>query len=153
HGRCLASRRLRCRPRQWLGCPALAQPGRVPAAEQRRRPARRAPSVESRTDSVANPAAGAGRHGDDVAMVTPIRVLICDDHTLVRSGLRKLLECEPELTVVGEAGTAEEAIQAAREKQPDVLLLDVVMPGRSGIEALPDLTKAAPATRVLILSM
>jgi len=86
-------------------------------------------------------------------MAESISVLICDDHALVRSGLRRLLEAEPEIEVVGEAADAEEAIAATAARQPDVLLLDVVMPGRSGIEALPELTAAAPATRVLVLSM
>ena len=81
-----------------------------------------------------------------------IRVLICDDHALVRSGLRKLLEDEG-IVVSGEAASAEEAIQRVREDAPDVLLLDVTMPGRSGIEALPDLTAAAPQMKVLMLSM
>ena len=86
-------------------------------------------------------------------MVLPIRVLICDDHALVRSGLRKLLECEPDLAVVDEAANAEEAIGKSKAKQPHVLLLDIVMPGRSGIYALPDIFEAAPATKVLVLSM
>jgi two-component system, NarL family, response regulator NreC len=86
-------------------------------------------------------------------VTTSIRVLICDDHALVRSGLHKLLECEPELEVVGEAANAEEAIERSRTDRPDVLLLDVVMPGRSGIDALPDIQSAAPGTKVLMLSM
>src|SRR5450755_3760925 len=86
-------------------------------------------------------------------MVGSIRVQLCDDHALVRAGLRRLLDAEPDLTVVGESGNAEEAIAQARAEQPDVLLLDVVLPGRSGIEALADLASVAPATRVLMLSM
>ena len=82
-----------------------------------------------------------------------IRILVCDDHALVRAGLHKLLETEPDLEVVGEAATAEEALDRARSDAPDVLLLDVVMPGRSGIDALPEILAAAPATRVLMLSM
>lgn len=82
-----------------------------------------------------------------------IRVQICDDHALVRSGLRRLLEAEPDLTVVGEAASADEATAQARELQPDVLLLDIVMPGRSGIDALPEITSSSPATKVLVLSM
>ena len=82
-----------------------------------------------------------------------IRVLLCDDHALVRSGLHKLLEGEPDLEVVGEAANAGEALERARTDRPDVLLLDVVMPGRSGIDALPDILAAAPATKVLMLSM
>jgi two-component system response regulator NreC len=82
-----------------------------------------------------------------------VSVLICDDHALVRSGLRKLLESEVGVEVVGEAADAEEAIERVAAEQPDVLLLDVVLPGRSGIEALPDLLAAAPETQVLVLSM
>ena len=88
-----------------------------------------------------------------MGVTTSIRVLICDDHALVRSGLHKLLECEPELEVVGEAANAEEAIERSRTDRPDVLLLDVFMPGRSGIDALPDIQSAAPGTKVLMLSM
>jgi DNA-binding NarL/FixJ family response regulator len=86
-------------------------------------------------------------------MADSISVLICDDHALVRSGLRRLLETEPEIEVVDEAADAEEAIVKTADRRPDVLLLDVVMPGRSGIEALPELTVAAPDTQILVLSM
>ena len=82
-----------------------------------------------------------------------IRVVICDDHALVRSGLHRLLETEPDLEVVAEAADAEQAITAVAELHPDVLLLDIVMPGRSGIEALPDILTASAATSVLVLSM
>jgi two-component system response regulator NreC len=86
-------------------------------------------------------------------MADPIRVILCDDHALVRSGLRRLLECEDDLEVVGEAANAGEAIEQVGAMLPDVLLLDVVMPGRSGIDALPDLRAVSPGTRVLMLSM
>lgn len=79
--------------------------------------------------------------------------MICDDHALVRSGLRRLLESEPDFEVVGEAGDAEQAIAEVARLQPDVLLLDIVMPGRSGLVALPDLFDASPETAVLVLSM
>ncbi len=82
-----------------------------------------------------------------------MRVLIADDHALVRSGLRMLLENEGDFEVVAEAGTADEAVRAARLEKPDVVLLDVVMPGRSGLEALDDVLEAAPDTKVLVLSM
>jgi len=88
-----------------------------------------------------------------MAAIATIRVLVCDDHTLVRSGLRRLLQSEASLDVVGEAADAEQAVDGVAELQPDVLLLDVVMPGRSGIEALADLRAASPETRVLVLSM
>ena len=68
-----------------------------------------------------------------------IRILIVDDHAVVRSGLKLLLETEEDIVVVGEAGSADEGVRAARLEKPDVVLLDVVMPGRSGIEATPEL--------------
>lgn len=86
-------------------------------------------------------------------MAAPIRVQICDDHALVRSGLRRLLEAETDIAVVGEAATAEEAVAGVREDPPEVLLLDVVLPGRSGIDVLPEIAEAAPTTKVLMLSM
>jgi two-component system response regulator NreC len=82
-----------------------------------------------------------------------ITVQICDDHALVRAGLRKLLEAETDLSVVGEAANAEEVVGEVRLRRPDVLLLDIVMPGRSGIDVLPEVVFAAPATKVLVLSM
>ena len=82
-----------------------------------------------------------------------VRVLIVDDHAVVRAGLRLLLDAEPDIEVVGEAGSAKEAVFEVRAKKPDVLLLDVVMPGESGIEALPSLVKESPETKVLVLSM
>ena len=82
-----------------------------------------------------------------------IKILIVDDHAVVRSGLRMLLEAEQDLDVVAEAADAGGAILEARAHKPDVVLLDVVMPGRSGIEVLPDLLKEAPGTIVLVLSM
>lgn len=82
-----------------------------------------------------------------------MRVLIADDHALVRSGLRMLLESEGGFEVVAEAGTADEAVRAARLEKPDVVLLDVVMPGRSGLEALGEVLEAAPDAKVLVLSM
>jgi two-component system response regulator NreC len=86
-----------------------------------------------------------------MAATATIRVLVCDDHALVRSGLRRLLERDFE--VVGEAADAEQAVAGVEELQPDVLLLDIVMPGRSGIDAIPDLMTASPKTRILVLSM
>jgi two-component system, NarL family, response regulator NreC len=88
-----------------------------------------------------------------MASIATIRVLLCDDHALVRSGLRRLLEFEARFEVVGEASNAEEAVDFIGRQQPDVLLLDIVMPGRSGIAAIPDLIAASPGTRILVLSM
>jgi two-component system response regulator NreC len=82
-----------------------------------------------------------------------IKVVLVDDHAVVRSGLRLLLDAEDDMEVVGEAGNAEDAVFRARALKPDVVLLDVVMPGESGIEALPKLLEESPATNVLVLSM
>jgi two-component system, NarL family, response regulator NreC len=82
-----------------------------------------------------------------------IRLLIVDDHQLVRSGLRRLLEAEDDIEVEDEAGTAYDAVRLARLHKPDVILLDVVMPGGNGIDAIPDILEASPETNVLALSM
>jgi two-component system response regulator NreC len=82
-----------------------------------------------------------------------IQVVLVDDHAVVRSGLRLLLDAEEDVEVVGEAGNAKDAIFRARALKPDVILLDVVMPGESGIDVLPRLLKESPETKVLILSM
>jgi DNA-binding NarL/FixJ family response regulator len=66
-----------------------------------------------------------------------IRVLIVDDHPVVRSGLRRVLEAEADIEVVGEAGDAQHAVFETRAQQPTVILMDVVMPGKTGIEATP----------------
>ena len=82
-----------------------------------------------------------------------IRVLIVDDHAVVRSGLRLLLSREPDIEPVGEAGTGREAIFEARSLKPDVILMDVVMPDQTGIDALPTLLHENPDVKVLLLSM
>jgi DNA-binding NarL/FixJ family response regulator len=80
------------------------------------------------------------------------RVLIADDQALVRVGLRKILEAEPELTVVAEAADGEDAVGAARRERPDVVLMDIRMPVLDGIEATRRIVAAQPSTRVLILT-
>jgi two-component system, NarL family, response regulator NreC len=82
-----------------------------------------------------------------------VRVLIVDDHAVVRAGLKLLLEAEEDLEPVGEAGTGREAIFRARALKPDVILLDVVMPDQSGLDVLPTLRHEQPDTKVLVLSM
>lgn len=82
-----------------------------------------------------------------------IKVVVVDDHAVVRSGLRLLLDANEDIEVVGEAGNAKDAIFRARALKPDVMLLDVVMPGSSGIDVLPELLKESPETKVLVLSM
>ena len=81
------------------------------------------------------------------------RVLIVDDHAVVRAGLRSLLDREADLEVVAEAGTADEGVRAARLEKPDVVVLDVVMPGRSGIDAAAEMLEASRGARILVLSM
>jgi two-component system, NarL family, response regulator NreC len=82
-----------------------------------------------------------------------IRIVVVDDHAVVRSGLRMLLEAEDDIEVVGEAGNTHDAVFEVRAQKPDVILLDVVMPGESGIEATPKLLHEAPDTKILMLSM
>jgi two-component system response regulator NreC len=82
-----------------------------------------------------------------------IRIVVVDDHAVVRSGLRLLLDAEADLEVVGEAGNAHDAIFEVRAASPDVVLLDVVMPGASGIEVLPQVLHEVPGVKVLMLSM
>jgi two-component system response regulator NreC len=82
-----------------------------------------------------------------------IRVLVVDDHAVVRSGLKLLLAAEGDLEVVGEAGSAREAVFEVRALKPDVVLLDVVMPGESGIDAVPKILHDSPESKVLVLSM
>jgi len=81
-----------------------------------------------------------------------ISVLIVDDHALFRAGLRCRLELEQDITPVGEAATAEEAVGKARSLQPDLVLLDLLLPGTSGHEAIPELAKVSPGSRVLVVS-
>jgi DNA-binding NarL/FixJ family response regulator len=81
------------------------------------------------------------------------RILIVDDHAVVRKGLRLVLDAEDDLEPVGEAGSARDAIFQARSLKPDVILLDVVMPERSGLDVLPQLLHEHPDVKVLILSM
>ena len=81
------------------------------------------------------------------------RILLADDHAVLRSGLRLLLDAQTDLKVIGEANNGSEALALAARLQPDLILLDLTMPGLSGMEALPALRKAAPSARVLILTM
>lgn len=81
-----------------------------------------------------------------------IRVLICDDHQLMQRGIRTLLETVPDIEVVGAASTAEEAVVLARELRPDVVLMDISMPGGGGIDATRQISQSMPDVRVLILT-
>ncbi len=82
-----------------------------------------------------------------------IRVLLVDDHAVVRSGLRRILEAQAEIEVVGEAENGERAVFEAIANKPDVVVMDIVMPGKSGLEATPEVLQAVPEARVLVLSM
>jgi two-component system response regulator NreC len=81
------------------------------------------------------------------------RIILADDHTVVRSALRMLLEAEPGFEVVAEAGNADDAIRYARGHKPDVLILDLNMPGRPSLEAIGEIREASPDTEVVVLTM
>jgi two-component system, NarL family, nitrate/nitrite response regulator NarL len=83
---------------------------------------------------------------------SPIRILLIEDHVMVRTALRMVLENGPKLQVVGEAGTPSEALAVAAREQPDVILLDLNLDGISGLDLLPELLTTADAARVLILT-
>ncbi|MFD3922764.1 response regulator [Streptomyces sp. NPDC058595] len=83
----------------------------------------------------------------------PTRILLADDHALVRRGVRLILDGEPDLTVVAEAGDGAEAIEMAREHRPDLAILDIAMPRMTGLQAARELSRLLPDTRILILTM
>jgi DNA-binding NarL/FixJ family response regulator len=82
-----------------------------------------------------------------------LRILLADDHTLVRQGLRKVLEERPEWEVVAEAGDGREAVRLAEQFKPDVCVLDIAMPLLNGVEATRQIARRVPTTRILVLSM
>jgi len=85
-------------------------------------------------------------------MTDKIRILIADDHHVIRGGLRALLETEPGIEVVGEAADGMEAVLRARKLEPDVILLDLMMPRKTGIEAIPEIKQDNPSARILVLT-
>ncbi|GAA2374826.1 DNA-binding response regulator [Catellatospora methionotrophica] len=86
-------------------------------------------------------------------MTGPARILLADDHALVRRGVRLILDSEPDLTVVAEAGDGAEAIALARAEQPDLAILDIAMPRLTGLQAARELSRTMPGLRILILTM
>src|SRR5437763_5281419 len=88
----------------------------------------------------------------DLSNCNKIRVLLADDHAVVREGLRALLSATPDIEVVGEADTGRLAVQLAQKLQPDVVVMDVVMPQLNGVEATRQIIRDAPTSRVLVLS-
>jgi DNA-binding NarL/FixJ family response regulator len=85
--------------------------------------------------------------------VHPTRVLVADDHAILRSGLRLLISGQADMEVVGEAGDVEETVRLAASLHPDVVTLDLTMPGGSGLAAIAGIRAAAPSTRIVILTM
>jgi DNA-binding NarL/FixJ family response regulator len=83
----------------------------------------------------------------------PIRILLADDHAILRAGLRALLGAEPDMQVVGEAADGQEAVALALRLRPDVVVMDLAMPGMDGLTATRRITAQLPATRVLVLTM
>ena len=86
-------------------------------------------------------------------MSEPIHILLADDHAVLRAGLKALLNAEPDMTVVGEAGDGQACIRLALRLQPDLILLDINMPQTNGLEALAELRQRVPHSRVLVLTM
>lgn len=85
--------------------------------------------------------------------MNPLRVLLADDHTLIRAGLRLVVEQQPDFTVVGEAEDGRQAVAMAESLQPDVVVMDIGMPGLNGIEACRQIRESRPQTEVVMLSM
>lgn len=86
-------------------------------------------------------------------MASPIRILIAEDHTIVRQGLARLLEDQPDLEVVGEAPHGQAAVETALQLKPDIIIMDIAMPRMNGIEAAKRIRKHLPETKIIILSM
>ena len=83
----------------------------------------------------------------------PIRIVLVDDHALVRQGFRRILEDDPELQVIGEAGNGLDAVALVKKTDPDVVVMDMAMPEMNGLHATMEMVKQRPGTKVLILSM
>ena len=90
---------------------------------------------------------------DEPAQPDDITIVLADDHAVVRKGLRLLVEAEPGLRVLAEAGTVPDALRMARAHRPNVLVLDLNMPGGSGLDAIPTILEQAPSTAIVVLTM
>src|SRR5260370_26237603 len=86
-------------------------------------------------------------------MKSKVKVLLCDDHTLFREGIKAIIKSEPSLEIVGEAADGREGVEKARELNPDVVLMDISMPDLSGFDATRRILQANPRTKVIILTM
>jgi DNA-binding NarL/FixJ family response regulator len=82
-----------------------------------------------------------------------IKILLCDDHKIFREGLRSLIEKQPDMKIIAEAGDGRSAVKLAKEKSPNIVIMDIAMPELNGIEAARQITKKYPEIKVLILSM
>jgi two-component system NarL family response regulator len=111
------------------------------------------PGTENRADSVGGPGTAGQESAADAPATEPIRTLIVDDHALFRRGLEMVLESEPGIELVGEAGDGEEAVRVAGESLPDVVLMDIRMPRSSGIEACRALKDVAPSAKIVMLTI
>ncbi len=100
--------------------------------------------IDASVDATAAPAPGAAQK---------IRVLLADDHTILRAGLRMMLDAQPDIEVIGEASDGRQALAEAQRLQPDLVLMDITMPEMNGIEATRQIKRALDSTRVLILTM
>src|SRR6202047_3320409 len=98
-------------------------------------------------------AVAAARHKDGSGRPEPIRVLIADDHALFRRGLEMVLDEETDIELVGQAGDGAEAVKAAGELLPDIVLMDIRMPKISGIEACRAMKEVAPTSKIVILTI
>ncbi len=108
------------------------------------------PPATAPSSAAAPDAAGTQAEAGDAAR--PLSLLLVDDHTILREGLRSLLELQPDLHVVGEAGNFEEAINGASRLQPDIVLTDIGLPGRSGLLLVRELRRVCPAARIILLT-
>jgi serine/threonine protein kinase/DNA-binding CsgD family transcriptional regulator len=112
------------------------------------------PTTSSSTQQASTPGASSGTGtGPAVAVQRePVRVILADDHTLLRKTLVSFIEAHDEFIVIGEAANGEEALQRTKELHPDVLILDLNMPGKGGLDVLPEIRAAAPSVKVLVLT-